>query len=147
MVTRPDDAEEEVVEEEVEAEVVEETPAPTPVADNSAYDAFWKNPDDGEGASSRVLMVYTIVGLNEKALRVGPLTVVAPTENNPDKFPIIIENRYKTRDGYSGNYYDIRSSLIDGVLYPALDPSIFEVKYPNADIKGKVLGDSMGILE
>ena len=80
MVTRPDDAEEEVIEEEVEAEVVEETPAPTPVADNSAYDAFWKNPDDGEGASSRVLMVYTIVGLNEKALRVGPLTVVAPTE-------------------------------------------------------------------
>ena len=81
MVTRPDD-EEDVVEEVVEEEVVEETPAPAPapVADNSSYDAFWKNPDDSEGASSRALMVYTIVGLNEKALRVGPLTVVAPTE-------------------------------------------------------------------
>jgi len=24
-------------------------------------------------------------------------------------------------------------------LYPSLDPSIFEIKYPNADIKGKVV--------
>jgi len=78
MVTRPDD-EEDVVEEVVE-EVIEETPAPVSVADNPVYDAFWKNPDDGEGASSRALMVYTISGLNDKALRVGPLTVVAPTE-------------------------------------------------------------------
>ena len=44
----------------------------------------------------------------------------------------------------SGNFYDIKSGLIDGVLYPALDPSIFEVKYPNADIKGKVVGDNLG---
>jgi hypothetical protein len=25
------------------------------------------------------------------------------------------------------------------VIYPSLDPSIFEVKYPNLDIKGKVV--------
>jgi hypothetical protein len=83
----------------------------------------------------------------ELSLVDGVASVVAPTDNNPEKLPIVIENRYKPGDGYSGNYYDIRSSLIDGVLYPALDPSIFEVKYPNADIKGKVVGDSLGITE
>jgi hypothetical protein len=37
--------------------------------------------------------------------------------------------------------------MIDGILYPALDPSIFEIKYPNSDIKGKVVGDNLGITE
>jgi hypothetical protein len=27
----------------------------------------------------------------------------------------------------------------DGMIYPSLDPSIFEIKYPNIDIKGKVV--------
>jgi len=27
---------------------------------------------------------------------------------------------------------------VNGVIYPSQDPSIFEVKYPNTDIKGRV---------
>lgn len=42
-------------------------------------------------------------------------------------------------DGYSRNYYDIRTATRDGVIYPSLDPSIFEVKYPDRDIKGRVV--------
>ena len=45
------------------------------------------------------------------------------------------------------DFYDINTSLRGGVLYPALDPSIFEVKFPNTDIKGKVLGDNLGVRE
>jgi len=41
----------------------------------------------------------------------------------------------------------MESSLKGGILYPALDPSIFEVKFPNSDIKGKVVGDNLGIVE
>ena len=26
-----------------------------------------------------------------------------------------------------------------GVIYPSLDPSIFELKYPNSDINGRVI--------
>ena len=26
-----------------------------------------------------------------------------------------------------------------GLFYPSIDPSIFEVKYPNSDIKGRVV--------
>ena len=83
----------------------------------------------------------------ELSLVDGVASIVAPRENNPSNLPILVENKYKTTDGYSGNFYDINSGLIEGILYPALDPSIFEVKYPNDDIKGKVLGDNLGIME
>jgi len=83
----------------------------------------------------------------ELSLIDGVASVVKPVENNPNDLPIVIENKYKTTEGYSGNFYDIASGIIDGVLYPALDPSIFEVKYPDSDIKGKVVGDNLGIVE
>ena len=40
-----------------------------------------------------------------------------------------------------GNVYDITSATKDGIIYPSLDPSIFELKFPNTDIEGKVVGD------
>ena len=64
-----------------------------------------------------------------------------------DKQQILIENKYNVAEGYSGNFYDIKSSFKGGIIYPALDPSIFEVKFPDADIKGKVVGDNLGIVE
>ena len=80
----------------------------------------------------------------ELSLVDGVASVVPPLGSDT---VIKIENKYKLEDGYSGNFYDIDSGLIDGVLYPALDPSIFEIKYPNSDIKGKVVGDNLGITE
>lgn len=38
---------------------------------------------------------------------------------------------------YSNNYYDIMNATRDGVIYTSMDPSIFEVKYPNTDIRGR----------
>ena len=38
--------------------------------------------------------------------------------------------------GYSGNIYNIGDGIIDSVLYPSVDPAIFEVKYPGSDIEG-----------
>jgi phage-related baseplate assembly protein len=51
---------------------------------------------------------------------------------------IKIANLYDTSSGYSGNVYDITAATKDGIIYPSLDPSIFEVKFPNTDIIGKV---------
>ena len=48
-------------------------------------------------------------------------------------------NVHKTSDGYSGNEYDIPGAIKNNILYPSLDPSIFEIKYPNADIKGRAI--------
>ena len=43
-----------------------------------------------------------------------------------------------------GNLYDIKSATKEGVVYPSADPSIFELKFPGADIEGRVVGDSSG---
>jgi len=50
-----------------------------------------------------------------------------------------ISNKVGTADGYSQYAYDLQGATLNGVIYPSLDPSIFEVKYPNSDITGKVV--------
>ena len=50
-----------------------------------------------------------------------------------------IENKAGTTSGYSAYAYDITGATQNQVIYPSLDPSIFEIKYPNLDIKGKVV--------
>jgi hypothetical protein len=50
-----------------------------------------------------------------------------------------IVNLYDTNLGYSGNVYDIQAATKNSIIYPSLDPSIFEVKYLNSDIKGRVI--------
>ena len=52
---------------------------------------------------------------------------------------ISISNKSGTTSGYSQYAYDITGATQNQVIYPSLDPSIFEVKYPNTDIKGKVV--------
>jgi hypothetical protein len=52
---------------------------------------------------------------------------------------INITNKYGSSLGYSNYSYDISGATIDNVVYPSLDPMVFEVKYPNVDIKGKVV--------
>lgn len=47
-------------------------------------------------------------------------------------------NLFDTNQGYSGNVYDVDVATRNGILYPSLDPSIFEVKYPRRDIQGRV---------
>ena len=71
--------------------------------------------------------------------------IVPPAENNPNKLPLLITNKFQESDGYSGNIYDINYATKDGIIYPSLDPSIFELKYPNTDIEGRSVGDSVGV--
>jgi len=40
---------------------------------------------------------------------------------------------------YSPNKYNIEQATKGKIVYPSLDPCIFEVKYPNKDIKGRAL--------
>jgi hypothetical protein len=40
---------------------------------------------------------------------------------------------------YSPNKYNIEQATKGKMVYPSLDPSIFEIKYPNKDIKGRAL--------
>ena len=52
---------------------------------------------------------------------------------------IEIVNKVGSNLGYSPYAYDINGATMNGVIYPSLDPSIFEVKYLNTDIQGKVV--------
>ena len=71
----------------------------------------------------------------------GVASVVPPDGNEPGNPLIIVENKATTSEGYSGNVYDIAQSTKNGIVYPSKDPSIFELKYPDTDIIGKVLGE------
>ena len=72
----------------------------------------------------------------------GVATIVPPVEDNKQSLPIVITNKYKTANGYSGNLYDIDTATKNGIIYPSLDPSIFELKFPGTDIEGRVVGDN-----
>lgn len=41
--------------------------------------------------------------------------------------------------GYSEYAYDTIGATINNVVYPSIDPMIFEVKYPDSDIQGRVV--------
>ncbi len=73
----------------------------------------------------------------------GVVSLVPPETNNPNKELILIENKNSTVHGdtYSDNIYDMLSATKDGIVYTSVDPSIFELKFPNSDIEGRVVGD------
>lgn len=52
---------------------------------------------------------------------------------------IEIVNKVGETQGYSKYAYDIPGAVQNNIVYPSLDPSIFEVKYPNSDIKGRIV--------
>ena len=52
---------------------------------------------------------------------------------------VTITNKQGVSEGYYRFAYDIESATQSGVVYPSLDPSIFEVKYPNQDLTGRVV--------
>jgi hypothetical protein len=52
---------------------------------------------------------------------------------------VSISNKYGSSTGYSQYSYDITGATVNNVIYPSLDPSIFEVRYPNSDITGRIV--------
>ena len=53
---------------------------------------------------------------------------------------VTVKNLYDTNSGYAGNVYDIKAATLNNIIYPSLDPCIFEIRYPNSDIKGRIVG-------
>jgi len=52
---------------------------------------------------------------------------------------ITIANKSGAMMGYSVYSYDIKGATINNVIYPSLDPMIFEVKFPDSDIRGRAV--------
>ena len=57
---------------------------------------------------------------------------------------ISISNKAGTTSGYSQYAYDVSGALQNGTIFPSIDPMIFEVKYPNVDIIGRVVSIGQG---
>jgi len=49
-----------------------------------------------------------------------------------------ISNKSGEAAGYSKYFYDTKGATQNNTVFPSQDPSIFEVKYPNSDIRGSV---------
>lgn len=66
---------------------------------------------------------------------------LAATEGVQSVLDVKVFNRYQYKDGsdYNDYLYDIDSATDNGVIYPSLDPSIWEVRYPDRDIIGSAI--------
>jgi len=51
---------------------------------------------------------------------------------------LVLRNLTDRNGNYSNKYYPIQSAIRNKVIYPSVEPSVFEVKFPNQDIRGKV---------
>ena len=52
---------------------------------------------------------------------------------------IEFKNLVGVNKGYSQYAYDMVGATQNGTIFPSLDPSIFEIKFPNTDIKGRIV--------
>jgi len=48
----------------------------------------------------------------------------------------------KFNGNYAPNKYSTKNATKGGIIYPPKDPSIFEIKFPNSDIRGQVITQS-----
>jgi hypothetical protein len=77
--------------------------------------------------------------INQPIIKSDITTTLSNVKGVQSVIGITLKNLYDTDFGYSGNIYDLTTATKNGVIYPSLDPSIFEVKFPNRDIKGRVV--------
>lgn len=72
-------------------------------------------------------------------IRLGDLQLLLQAQDGVQSVNNVqITNKYFFKDGrdYTPYRYDIAEATVDGVIYPSLDPCVFEVRYPEDDIVG-----------
>lgn len=100
--------------------------------------------------NSNVILIDTINNLkdyfnidrwqiNQPIIKSEVIKIISNTPGVQNVVNVVMNNKFDTELGYSGNQYDLKSSTRNGIIYPSLDPSIFEIKFPNSDIKGRVV--------
>ncbi len=77
--------------------------------------------------------------INQPIVKSEAMNVIANVKGVQNVIGLSFTNLYDTDFGYSGNTYDLKLATKNGVIYPSLDPSIFEIRFPNQDIRGRVV--------
>lgn len=85
-------------------------------------------------------------GLSNEEMQPGEPLILSKIRRKVESIEGIISlesfefiNKVGSASNYSDNKYDIDKAYLNGILYPAVTPSIFEVKFPNNDIVGRVV--------
>jgi len=65
-------------------------------------------------------------------------TTIASVDGVQSLTNVQVGNLYSFINGsdYSDFIYDVNAATINGIIYPSLDPMVFEVRYPQTDIIG-----------
>lgn len=75
-----------------------------------------------------------------KPINISELELILANVEGVMSVPSIkIKNLCGGDGNYSPNKYNIDEATKNKIIYPSLDPCVFEVKYPNKDIKGRAL--------
>jgi hypothetical protein len=76
--------------------------------------------------------------INQPIIIADVFSELASVEGVQSVSKLEIVNKYKFRDGsdYNDFIYDINHATENGVIYPSLDPCVFELRYPENDIVG-----------
>jgi hypothetical protein len=77
--------------------------------------------------------------INQPIIKSDLVNTISSVRGVQNVVNVVFENLYDTEFNYSGNVYDLNASTKNGIIYPSLDPSIFELKFPDQDIKGRVV--------
>lgn len=70
------------------------------------------------------------INISQLELEIAKINGVQSVSN------VKITNKNINHGNYSSVEYNIESAIKNKIIYPSLDPSVFEVKYPDVDIKG-----------
>lgn len=76
---------------------------------------------------------------NQPIIRGEIINLLNQIEGIQNVANIDITNKFNEDEGYSGNRYNISRATRKGIIFPSQDPSIFTVRFPNKDIKVRVL--------
>jgi len=76
--------------------------------------------------------------INQPLIKTDVMNILANADGVQSIVGLNFKNLFNKTENYSGNIYDFTTSTRQGIIYPSLDPSIFELKFPKKDIKGKV---------
>lgn len=76
--------------------------------------------------------------INQPIILADLYSTIAQVDGVQSVTEVKVINKYRHKDGsdYYDYLYDIDAATVDGVIYPSLDPCIFEVRYPENDIVG-----------
>jgi hypothetical protein len=75
-----------------------------------------------------------------KPINISEIELILANVEGVMSVPLVNISNLCGGDGnYSKNRYNIEQATNGKIVYPSLDPCIFEIKYPNKDIKGRAL--------